>query len=78
MRIATITLIHEFSCYIRPYEIMDDVGAWSSEIVFSSQLTKNDILNSYPQLRNKRQRVLPQGPCTRKTKTLMNTTGMKP
>ena len=64
--IATITLIHEFACYIRPYEIMDDVAVWSSEIVFSSQLTKNDILDSYPQLRNKRHHILPQGPCTRR------------
>ena len=69
--IATITLIHEFACYVRPYEIMNNVGIWSSEIIFSSPLTHNDILDKYPQLRNRKHHILPQGPCVRKNEKLV-------
>ena len=43
MGIPVITLIHEFSAYIRPINVMDTVSLWSSRIVFSSMITLNDM-----------------------------------
>lgn len=63
--IPTTTLIHEFSAYIRPIGILDNVAKWSNRVVFSSPLTRDDILNSCPQLNNASIKVLPQGPCKR-------------
>lgn len=63
--VPTVTLIHEFSAYIRPLELLNDVGIWSNNMVFSSQLTRNDVLRSCPQLRRAAIAVLAQGPCKR-------------
>jgi glycosyltransferase involved in cell wall biosynthesis len=63
--IPPVTLIHEFSAYIRPLELLNDVGLWSSTLVFSSQLTRNDVLQRCPQLRHAAMAVLAQGPCQR-------------
>lgn len=63
--IPPITLIHEFSAYIRPVELLNDVGLWSSAVVFSSQLTRHDVLQRCPQLRCTTMPVLAQGPCQR-------------
>ena len=63
--IPTLSLIHEFSAYIRPLSLLDDVGLWSSRMVFSSQLTRDDILHRCPQLQTASIEVLPQGPCRR-------------
>ena len=38
--IPTITLIHEFSSYIRPKSEVSTVGLWSNILVFSTELTK--------------------------------------
>ena len=61
--IPVITLIHEFSAYIRPINIMDTVGLWSNRIVFSSMVTLNDMKGRYPHLERKICDVLPQGQC---------------
>ena len=66
--IPTLSLIHEFSAYIRPLSLLDDVGLWSSRMVFSSQLTRDDILQRCPQLQTASIEVLPQGPCRRPTR----------
>jgi len=58
-----ITLVHEFSAYIRPIGIMNEIGIWSDKIVFSSPITKEDIERSCPQLKNTKSEVLPQGKC---------------
>ncbi len=63
--IPTITLIHEFSAYIRPLELIDNISIWSSKIIFSSPLTKNDMLKKCPHLKEAQIEVLPQGPCKR-------------
>ena len=61
--IPTITLFHEFSSYIRPASIVNTIGLWSSCLVFSSYLTRDDILNAFPQLKGTKTIVLPQGKC---------------
>ena len=58
-----ITFIHEFSAYIKPKQTIIDVGLWSNKVVFSSNLTKTDILSACPQVANIATRVLPQGKC---------------
>lgn len=63
--IPTLTLIHEFSAYIRPLDLLNNVGLWSSRMVFSSPLTRNDVLHRCPQLQAAPIEVLPQGPCRR-------------
>lgn len=63
--IAPVCLIHEFTAYIRPIEILNDLGIWSSAMVFSSYLTRNDVLERCPQLQQVSMPVLPQGPCER-------------
>ena len=42
--IPTITLVHEFSSYIRPESVVNTIGLWSNKIVFSTELTKNDLM----------------------------------
>ena len=42
--VPTITLIHEFGAYIRPIQLIEDISLWTSQFVFSSQLTKNDLI----------------------------------
>ena len=56
-------MVHEFSSYIRPETIANTIGLWSSSLVFSSYLTRDDILNAFPQLKVTKTIVLPQGKC---------------
>ena len=76
--IPTLTLIHEFSAYIRPIEILNNVATWSNHIIFSSPLTRDDIIGKCPQLSSAKISVLPQGKCKRptslsRTKNVLNT-----
>ena len=61
--IPTITLIHEFSSYIRPKSEVSTVGLWSNILVFSTELTKKDLIDNYPQLGGVGNAVLAQGKC---------------
>lgn len=63
LRIAPITLIHEFSAYTRPIGLINLVGLLSSELVFSSDLTRRDASENYPLLLSRRMHVHAQGPC---------------
>jgi len=63
--IPTITLIHEFAAYIRPLTVLDSIGLWSNALVFSSRLTRDDLLARNPQGRKIKSLILPQGPCQR-------------
>ena len=47
---------------------MEMVGVWSNALVFSSQLTKLDILENSPEIKSCEMRVLPQGKCKKITK----------
>ncbi len=63
MGIPVVSLIHEFSSYIKPLNTIEIASTWSNLIVFSSPLTKTDILNKCPQIKDANIRVLPQGKC---------------
>lgn len=76
MGVPPIALIHEFSAYIRPLDMLNSVGLWSSAMVFSSDLTRNDVLRRCPQLARTAMPVLAQGPCNRPGPT--NPQGLKP
>ena len=64
--IPTITLVHEFSSYIRPESVVNTIGLWSNKIVFSTELTKNDLISKYPQISGVEYKILPQGKCQTK------------
>ena len=61
--IPTMTLIHEFSSYIRPREIVNEVGLWSNRLIFSSSLTYEDIVINNQQIKSCKSEVIPQGKC---------------
>ena len=61
--IPVISLIHEFSAYIRPLSTLDVVAKWSNKLIFSSDLTKNDALTRCPHLNEANITVIPQGKC---------------
>ena len=50
--IPVTTLIHEFGAYIRPRNVVDNVALWSNKLIFSSELTKTDIIDGYPQIKD--------------------------
>ena len=61
--IPAITLIHEFASYTRPRSAFKTAFFWSSEVVFSTQLTYQDVIRQNPQLRSRACRFVPQGRC---------------
>ena len=61
--IPVLTLIHEFSAYIRPVDLLSNVGLWSNRLIFSSKLTSDDLVNVDPQLKSAQKEILPQGRC---------------
>ena len=61
--IPVITLIHEFSTYIRPKSILDEAGLWSNRIVFSSDMTRDDIINNSQCIIHCPSKIIPQGKC---------------
>lgn len=63
--IGVVSLIHEFPSSLRPAHLFTDIGIWSTRLVFSSDLTRNDLLLSFPQLQSARTAVFAQGPCKR-------------
>lgn len=62
--IPAVTMIHEFATYTRPRSAFKQAFFWASEVVFSTQLTYEDVVTQYPQLRGRACRFLPQGRCT--------------
>ena len=63
--IPVLSLIHEFSAYIRPLSVIDNIARWSETIIFSSPLTRDDIVQRSPQIAKSNIKVLPQGKCIR-------------
>ena len=61
--IPVLTLIHEFSAYIRPADAVRNVTLWSNRLIFSSPLTREDMLKRYFFIEESKTEVLPQGPC---------------
>lgn len=61
--IPSITLLHEFAAYTRPYNAFRDAFLWSGEAVFSARLTLQSALDQHPELGERFAHVLPQGRC---------------
>ena len=61
--IATVSLIHEFAAYTRPRWVFREALFWSSQAVFSSNLTLENLRREYPDLRAHEFPVIPQGRC---------------
>lgn len=63
--IATVSLIHEFPSSLRPSNLLTEITNWSTRIVFSSDLTRDDLYIKEPHLDAVRTAVIAQGPCKR-------------
>lgn len=59
--VPSVSLIHEFACYTRPRGLFTKALFWSSEVIFSTELTYQDALIECPDLPR---RVFPQGRST--------------
>jgi glycosyltransferase involved in cell wall biosynthesis len=60
--IPTISLIHEFAaCYNRPYDVFKIAALWSTELVFSANITLESAATECPELSNRSSHILPQG-----------------
>lgn len=61
--IPRISLLHEFAAYTRPRSAFREALFWSSESIFSAQLTLQSALDEYPDLDENIAHILPQGRC---------------
>lgn len=62
--VPTISLLHEFASYTRPYDAFCDAILWSTRTVFSTQLTLENALHECPGLNDFSIEVIPQGKCS--------------
>lgn len=67
--VPAISLVHEFASYTRPKSAFRDALFWSSEVVFSANLTKENALSTFPDLDAVAGHVMPQGKCLLPTST---------
>ena len=61
--VPTVTLIHEFSSYMRPRGMMREALGWMSEPVFSADVVASSARDEHPALSQRRIHILPQGHC---------------
>lgn len=61
--VPSISLVHEFASYTRPKSAFRETLFWSSEVVFSANVTKENALATYPDLETVAVHVIPQGKC---------------
>ncbi|MGI4779704.1 MAG: rhamnan synthesis F family protein [Janthinobacterium lividum] len=61
--VPTVSLVHEFASYTRPREAFREALQWSSEVVFSANVTKDNAFSTFPELAEASATVLPQGKC---------------
>ena len=61
--VPTISLIHEFAAYTRPREAFVEALKWSGEVVFSTDVTKENAFSEYPDLDQRAVHIIPQGQC---------------
>lgn len=61
--VPAISLIHEFASYTRPRHAFKDALFWSTEVVFSAHVTKENAFVEYPELGERCVHILPQGRC---------------
>ena len=61
--VPAISLVHEFASYTRPKSAFRDALFWSSEVVFSANVTKENAFSTFPDLDAVAVHVMPQGKC---------------
>ncbi|PYR34564.1 MAG: group 1 glycosyl transferase [Acidobacteria bacterium] len=61
--IPTVSLVHEFAAYTRPRDAFTGAVFWSSEVVFSANLTLESARREIPDMDAMNAHVLPQGRC---------------
>ncbi|MBL1258889.1 rhamnan synthesis F family protein [Methylocystis sp. Sn-Cys] len=61
--VPTLTLIHEFSSYIRPRGAFQEVAFWSGDAIFSADITRDNALAESPEIAARDYRIIPQGRC---------------
>ena len=61
--VPVVSLIHEFASYTFPKGVMGEALDWSTEIVFSSDMTADSAKSEYSHLANRTLHVLRQGRC---------------
>ncbi len=62
-RIPSLMLIHEFAAYIGGPNTFQQACLWSGTVVFSSRLTRENMVDLHHHLANVPVRILPQGRC---------------
>lgn len=61
--VPAISLVHEFASYTRPKDAFREALLWSSEVVFSANVTRENAFSTFPELAEASAIVLPQGKC---------------
>jgi ubiquinone/menaquinone biosynthesis C-methylase UbiE/glycosyltransferase involved in cell wall biosynthesis len=61
--VPVVSLIHEFASYTRPKGALGEGLDWSTQIVFSTDLTAASARSEHPRLCQRKIHVLPQGRC---------------
>lgn len=61
--VPTVGLIHEFAAYTRPRGAFPFAAGWSTKIVFSTRITRDNALSEYPEFVGQPWPILPQGRC---------------
>ncbi|SOD98780.1 rhamnan synthesis F family protein [Caenispirillum bisanense] len=59
--IGVVSLIHEFSAYVRPKNEVYDVLAWAHRVVFPARAVSDSFAHEHPYLAQRRIEILPQG-----------------
>ena len=61
--VPAISLVHEFASYTRPKGAFREALLWSSEVIFSANVTRENAFSTFPELAEASAIVLPQGKC---------------
>lgn len=61
--VPSVSLIHEFAAYTRPRRAFYDAVFWSGQTVFSTRITRDNMVAEYPDLGEQAYPVIPQGRC---------------
>jgi len=61
--VPAVCLVHEFAAYTRPRDVFTEALFWSTDVVFSANVTLQNALHEAPDLDDRSMHVLPQGRC---------------
>lgn len=59
--VGVVSLIHEFSVYVRPRNSAYDILAWAHQVVFPAHVVYSSFAEEYPYLAHRNYNILPQG-----------------